>query len=144
MKKIIAIVMCMCTLISFAVTGNAQNDVKILLDGTEMKSDVVAFIENDRTMVPARAIFESMGAQVTWDAENKTVLMVRQKDSEFTSVVLQIGLDYAFVNSERVELDSPAMIKNDRTFVPLRFVIEAFDEGIKWDGETKTVSIVTK
>ena len=144
MKKIIAIVMCMCTLISFAVTGNAQNDVKILLDGTEMKSDVAAFIENDRTMVPARAIFESMGAQVTWDAENKTVLMVRQKGSEFTSVVLQIGLDYAFVNSERVELDSPAMIKNDRTFVPLRFVIEAFDEGIKWDGETKTVSIVTK
>ena len=143
MKKIISVLMCLCALLSFAVTGNAQDDVKILLDGNEVQSDVAPFIQNDRTMVPARAIFEAMGAQVTWDAENRTVLMVRQKDSEFTSVVLQIGLEYAFVNSENVALDAPAVIVNDRTFVPLRFITEAFDEKIEWDGATRTVSITT-
>ena len=69
--------------------------------------------------------------------------MVRQKDSEFTSVVLQIGLEYAFVNSENVSLDAPAVIVNDRTFVPLRFITEAFNESITWDDATRTVSIVT-
>ena len=134
----------MCALLLCTVTGNAQDNIKILLNGNEITSDVAPFIQNDRTMVPARAIFEAMGSQVTWDGENKTVLMVRQKDEKFTSVVLQIGLDYAFVNSDRVTLDSPAVIKNDRTFVPLRFIIEAFNEGITWDGDTKTVSIVTE
>ena len=143
MKKIISVLMCLTAFVSFAVTGNAESDVKILLDGNEVKSDVAPFIQNDRTMVPARAIFEAMGAQVTWDAENKTVLMVRQKDSEFTSVVLQIGLEYAFVNSENVSLDAPAVIVNDRTFVPLRFITEAFNESITWDDATRTVSIVT-
>jgi len=143
MKKIISVLMCLTAFLSFAVTGNAESDVKILLDGNEVQSDVAPFIQNDRTMVPARAIFEAMGAQVTWDAENKTVLMVRQKDSEFTSVVLQIGLEYAFVNSENVSLDAPAVIVNDRTFVPLRFITEAFNESITWDDATRTVSIVT-
>ena len=143
MKKLISLVMCLCALFSFAVTGNAQNDVKILLDGNEVQSDVAPFIQNDRTMVPARAIFEAMGAQVTWDAENKTVLMVRQMDNQFTSVVLQIGLEYAFVNSESVALDAPAVIVNDRTFVPLRFITEAFNEKIEWDENTRTVIITT-
>ena len=144
MKKFFSIILTLCILASFATVANAENDVKILLNGTEVQSDVAPFIENDRTMVPARAIFEAMGAQVTWDAENSTVLMVRQKGEEFTSVVLQIGLEYAFVNSESVSLDSPAKIVNDRTFVPLRFIIEAFNEGINWDNETRTVSIVTE
>ena len=65
MKKIISVLMCLTAFVSFAVTGNAESDVKILLDGNEVKSDVAPFIQNDRTMVPARAIFEAMGAQVT-------------------------------------------------------------------------------
>ena len=41
-------------------------------------------------------------------------------------------------------VDIETILENDRTFVPLRFIIEAFNEGITWDGDTKTVSIVTK
>lgn len=143
MKRIISVLMSLCILSSFMSVSYAENDVKILLNGEEVVSDVSPFIENNRTMVPARAIFEAMGAQVNWVEENKTVIMVRQKGEEFTSVVLQIGLENAFVNSESVELDAPAMIKDNRTFVPLRFIIEAFNESITWDDATRTVSIVT-
>lgn len=144
MKKIISLIMCLCILAAFAVTGYAENKVTILLNGSEVESDAAPFIENNRTMVPARAIFEAMDAQVNWDADNKTVLMVRNKDDVFTSVVLQIGLEYAFVNSESIPLETPAKIVNNRTFVPLRFIIEAFDENITWDETTRTVSIVTE
>lgn len=144
MKKFISLFMALAVLCSFAVVAHAENDVTILLNDSEIQSDVAPFIENNRTMVPARAIFEAMGAQVTWDAENKTVLMVRQKNEDFASVVLQIGLEYGFINNESVSLDAPAKIVNNRTFVPLRFIIEAFDENITWDDTTRTVSIVTE
>lgn len=143
MKKIISFIMCICILSSFSVVY-AGEPVKITLNGEIVESDVEPFIENNRTMVPARAIFESMGAQVFWDDETNTVLMYREKNGESTSIVLQIGLDKAFINNNQVELETQAKIVGNRTFVPLRFIIEAFDENITWDDVTRTVSIVTE
>ena len=141
MKKIISLIICICILSSFSVVY-AGEPVKIMLNGEIVESDVEPFIENNRTMVPARAIFESMGAQVFWDDETDTVLMYREKNGESTSIVLQIGLDKAFINNNQVELETQAKIVGNRTFVPLRFIIEAFDENITWDDATRTVSIV--
>lgn len=143
MKKIISFIMCICILSSFSVVY-AGEPVKITLNSEIVESDVEPFIENNRTMVPARAIFESMGAQVFWDDETNTVLMYREKNGESTSIVLQIGLDKAFINNNQVELETQAKIVGNRTFVPLRFIIEAFDENITWDDATRTVSIVTE
>ncbi len=42
-------------------------------NNTEIVLDVPAFIQNDRTLVPIRAISESLGATVNWDEENQTV-----------------------------------------------------------------------
>lgn len=144
MKKIISFVFCVMLAAVCSVSAFAEGDVTILLNGEEFVSDTAPFIENDRAMVPARAIFEAIGAKVNWDEEHKTVLMVYQKGEDFTSVVLQIGLDKAFVNEEAIELEAPAKIVNNRTFVPLRFIIEAFGENIAWDDASRTVSIVTE
>ncbi len=144
MKRIFSLIFCFVLSLSCMASAYAADSVNILLNGEKFESDTEPFIEQNRTMVPVRAIFEAMGAQVRWDEENKTVLMVRQKDDVFTSVVLQIGLDKAFVNSESVALDAPAKIVGNRTYVPLRFIIEAFDENITWDDASRTVSIVTK
>lgn len=141
MKKIISLLAAAVLSSSAAVSAFAEGDVKIMLNGEEFVTDVAPFIENNRTMVPARAIFEAMGARVNWDEEKKTVLMLRQNGDELSSVVLQIGLDKAFVNNEAMPLDAPAKIVQNRTFVPLRFIIEAFGEDITWDGDQRVVSI---
>ncbi len=39
----------------------------------EINLDVAPEIINDRTMIPLRAVTESFGAEVTWDADTKTV-----------------------------------------------------------------------
>lgn len=143
MKKIISLIICFCALVSFSVTGFAAEDIKITLNEEEIFSDVKPFEEDEITMLPARAVLEAMGAQVNWDNDNRTVLTVYRNEEDFTSIVLQIGLEYAFLNSEAVELEKPAEIVNNRTFVPLSFLTTVFQGKISWDELSKTVVIAT-
>ena len=58
-----------------------------------------------------------------------------------TTVVLKIGEIQAYKNGAELTLDVPAILKNDRTFVPVRFIAESFDLTVDWDENTQTVSI---
>lgn len=107
------------------------------INGEAMTFETEPYIKNDITMVPLRGIFEKLGAKVTWDQSNLTVISV--KDEIF--VVLQIGNENAFVNSEKKELEQPAEVINDTTMVPLRFISEALGAKVEWDKETLTVDI---
>ena len=96
--------------------------------------------EINLTMMPIRGVFESVGASVVWDGDNQTV--IGMKDNSFFS--LQIGQSRAFINGEEYTLETPAVIKNDTTFVPLRFAMEALGADVVWDGENCAVMISTK
>lgn len=89
------------------------------------------------TMLPVRGIFEVCSASIVWDGENQAVTGMRGDDF-FT---LQIGEKKAFINGSEYALETPAVIKNDTTFVPLRFVMEALGADVKWDGENCAVII---
>lgn len=124
---------------TFAVASPAMaDDITVLLDGNAIEFDVAPIIENDRTLVPLRAIFEALGAQVEWDGENETVISAKGNNI----CVLQIG-GKMFVNGVEKELDVPAKIVEDRTLVPLRAVSEAYECKVDWNGDTRTVTITT-
>lgn len=143
MKKTIALLMA--SILTFGgVFAYAAKDVTVMLDGEKMEFDVNPFIEDDRTLVPMRAIFEAVGAQITWEEGERTVIALQKKDSSFNSIAIQIDTEYAFVNSKRKDLDVPARIVNDRTFVPLRFVMEELGAEVTWDSDSYTVYIKTK
>lgn len=141
MKKLVALTLASACVFS-TVAIAASNEPSVYLDGEKMTFDVNPFIENDRTLVPFRAIFEAVGAEVEWDAETRTVIAARDKNGETTVITLQID-STAFVNSEEKTLDVPAKIVGDRTFVPLRFVIEALGEKVEWDNANYSVVITT-
>lgn len=94
-------------------------------------------IINDRTMVPLRSIFEALGAYVDWDDGTKTVIAQRR----FDKVVLTIGDNIFFVNGEQKQLDTPAVIIDNRTMIPVRAVAEALGAQVVWSAPTKTVEI---
>lgn len=124
---------------TFAVASPAMaDDITVLLYGNAIEFDVAPIIENDRTLVPLRAIFEALGAQVEWDGENETVISAKGNNI----CVLQIG-GKMFVNGVEKELDVPAKIVEDRTLVPLRAVSEAYECKVDWNGDTRTVTITT-
>lgn len=112
----------------------------VYFNGEKMTFEVDPYITNERTMVPFRAIFEAAGADVIWDEEAQTVIAVKGD----TSVTLQVGNTNAFVNSELVTLDAPAVITEDFTFVPLRFVMESLGAEVTWDDASYSVGITTE
>lgn len=146
MKKFIAMLLtvsslCMASAASTAFA--ADNEPAVYLNGEQMTFDVNPFIEDDRTLVPMRAIFEAVGANVQWDEDDRTVHAIREKGDEVSLVSLQIDSTTAFVNSAAVTLDVPAKIVGDRTFVPLRFVVESLGEQVEWDNDNYAVVITT-
>ncbi|HCS10379.1 MAG TPA: copper amine oxidase, partial [Clostridiales bacterium] len=101
--------------------------------------DTDPIIENSRTLVPMRAIFETLGAEVDWDGTNKTAVVTK----DGTTISLKIDDTIAYINDEPVELDVPARIKNSRTLVPVRFVAESLNADVTWDDALRAVLINT-
>ena len=67
MKKITAFIMMFFIVLS--MTSFASDSIKVKLDGKTISFDVEPQIVEGRTMVPLRAIFEAMGAEIEWDEE---------------------------------------------------------------------------
>ncbi|MDO4540381.1 MAG: N-acetylmuramoyl-L-alanine amidase [Syntrophomonadaceae bacterium] len=115
----------------------ASGDITVLLNGQAMSFEVAPIIENGRTLVPLRAIFEALGATVSWDEATRTVTAAKGE----TVIVLPIGSLSPTVNGVAYPLDTAATIVNDRTLAPLRFVGEALGSTVSWDDATRTVDI---
>lgn len=105
---------------------------------TELMNDVAPVIRSDRTMLPIRVVAESLGAKVVWSEPNQSVT-ITMDDKE---IVIYVGQPFALVEGNPVELDSPAFIANDRTYLPMRFVAENLGATVTWDGVNQTVTIV--
>jgi len=80
-------------------------------------------------------------------AKTFDVTFVEEKTSPAVGkVVLTIGSNVALVDGEVTELDAPAFIEGGRTFVPVRFLAEAFGAEADWspkDGPVETVTLTT-
>jgi hypothetical protein len=97
----------------------------------------VPVVVNGRTLLPIRAIVESMGGTVGWDGATQKVTILEGS----TKIELFINSRTAYVNGVAKELDVPAQAINSRTMVPFRFVGEALGKDVGWDGATKTVTM---
>ncbi len=114
-----------------------RNSVLIMIKGKYLDTNVEPRIINDRTMVPLRDIFESLGAVVNWDGETKTIFATKDN----TVIVMQVGQNVIYVNGEAVEIDTPSTIVEDRTLVPVRAIANALGNTVFYNAITKTVVI---
>ena len=138
MKKTIALLLTVLLLLSMIPqTAFADQTVTVLFNGSPLTFDVPPVILNGRTMVPLRAIFEALGAEVSWDDASETAIGVRRG----VRVSVTVDSTAATINGKAVTLDQSAVLMNGRTLVPLRFVSEAFGAEVGWDDKTQTVTI---
>ena len=133
MKKLFIMAIASISLLLIPNSFAADNDIikvinsqeNILLYANDMAigfPDAKPFIdENDRTQVPVRAVAEMLDCKVDWNGETQTVTIT--KDGEVITLV--IGEDVMSKNSEKVQMDTKAMIKDERTYIPVRFAAEA-------------------
>ncbi len=105
---------------------------------TAMPLDASTYAKNGRTMAPLRFTAESFGAAVDWSPQRPLDVVIRDGSTE---VRLTQGSTVAYINGKQVSLDAPAEVKNDRTFVPVRFVSEAFRAQVLYEPETRSAVI---
>ena len=113
--------------------------VSLVVDGKAVTPDVPPVIIKERTLIPARAVFEQMGATVSWDENTRVVEIILGT----SNVKLTVDSDTAFVNGTAVTMEVPAMIVGDRTVIPVRFAAESVKCGIAWDDLNRTVSVTS-
>lgn len=126
-------------LLMTSASAQAATDITVQINGHKFDSDVAPQIKQDRLLLPMRLIFEALGAQVNWDAGNRTVT-ANKGDS---TIILAVGSPFAKVNGVVITLDTPAIIEQNRTLVPVRFVAESMGSHVQWDGPARTVFIST-
>lgn len=95
------------------------------------------YIKEGRTMLPVRAVGESLGLEASWDNTTKTATF---SNAEKTAIV-KIGQSTITVNNTPVALSAPAEIKDGSTMIELRSLATAFGVNIQWDSATKTVTV---
>ena len=115
----------------------ANDDITVTVNDEVLSFDVMPQIIDDRTVMPMRAIFEALGADVSWDGETRTVTAVKDD----TTIKMTIGSNVMYVNDMPIELDVAPLIIDERTLVPGRAVAESLGADVSWDGETRTVII---
>ncbi|MBE7021510.1 MAG: hypothetical protein E7411_08780 [Ruminococcaceae bacterium] len=111
--------------------------INVIVNSVQLESDVAPFIENGRTLVPMRAIFEALKADVLWDGATETATATK----EGIQVKITKNQTVAYLNDNPITLDVPASIYSGRFMVPVRFISESFGEEVVWDGVKRTVII---
>ncbi len=107
---------------NFALVNNEERKL-------DADDNITPMIKNSRTLVPIRFIAESFGGEVSWDQESsKASIVAQNKTIEIIS-----GSKKMMVNNNEYQLDVPALLANDRIYVPLRAVSEALGKEIFYD-----------
>ncbi len=146
-KKILFLLLCIMTV--FMATVFASEDViEVQFNGEyidftdELGNKVEPELINDRTMVPMRKIFETLGMEVIWSPSAKTVTA----KNENKTITLAIDSTLATVaegeETKTITLDAAPLLLNDRTMVPVRFIAESLDKQVGWDEKNRVVVII--
>lgn len=135
MKRFIGTAVVLTALMAANVMG--EESISLKIDGTELECEVPPQIVDGRTMVPVRAIFEAVGADVNWDSDTKTVTGVKGD----TTVEMTVDNSVELINGEAVQMDAAPMVIEGRTLAPARYVAEAFGCTVEWDADNKIVNI---
>lgn len=130
-KAFIGVFLVIFLIITSSTTYAAENQIKV--DGVAIASDVKPEIKNNRTMVPVRVISENLGASVEWS--NSEVILAKGD----IKVILTLNSSTAEKNGEKILLDVKPYMKNNRVFVPLRFIAETFGCNVNYSNFIVTV-----
>lgn len=147
---------------SSAASVFAVNDTPtVFVDNSKIFFDDQApvILGEGTTLVPARGVFEAMGAKVEWAEDTRTVSVTSKDGNTIIKLVIDdptmkvydmSGLFGALMSGQDfkapetpVTLDVAPQIINDRTMIPLRAVSEAMDATVEWDGDNYTIDIST-
>ncbi len=137
MKKTLLI---MLFLVIYSITVNASYGiiVDIKQNGEYVESDIKGMIIENRVFVPVRYVAIALGIEnISWEEEDKEITL---SDGE-NNLILFAGEKIAYINGEEISSDTPPVIIDSRTYVPVRFIAEIFGSSVEWEEDMYAVNI---
>jgi hypothetical protein len=116
------------------------DEICLYVNGICLKPEQPPIVESGCTLLPVSAVAKAIGADIGWNAQTKTVTMTYRGD------VLRIPINrsYAYHNGNRIDVYYQSQIRNGRTMIHSRLLIDAFDAKINFDAENRIVLINTE
>jgi len=142
MKKIFYIILIttlFAILFPLSSTFAQSSEIKILLDNQPLETVVPSVIENDRLFVSARNVVEALGGRITWFPALK-LMTVNINGRTARLVIDDPSLE---IDEKVISLEIPARILHNRVMIPLELLKIIAEVDIKWENQTKTLSINT-
>jgi len=115
-----------------------DNPVVLINGKPQPPLEAAPFVTKGRTMVPVRVIAEAFGAAIAYDSITRGITI------RLGEMIIQLQTDNpnATINGKEVKLDVPPIVRVGRTFVPIRFISEAFGANVSFDNATRTITIL--
>lgn len=112
--------------------------LSIVINGETLDNDPPPRTIDGRVLIPLRKVFNALGAEVAY--ENKVITAVR----DGKTIELSPDKKTALVNGQELTLDVPPLLFDGSTYVPLRFVAQAFGDEVAFDAPTKTITVTSE
>lgn len=133
-----------CLVVSLVLATNisvfaTETPIKLFLNDSPMSFDVPPLLIDQRVLVPFRALFEALGAEVIWDNEKQTAYA----STANLLITMPLNKPYAGVNGLQIPLDVPAIMRDNRVLVPVRFVAETLGAKVNWVNATQSVYLAS-
>ncbi len=116
----------------------AAASLMVTVNGSPVRSEVPPLIRQGRVLLPARAVFNALGAGVSYDGKTGHVMVRRAAHS----IQITVGSAEAIVDGRPAHLDVPAQVYDARTMVPLRFIAQSLGATVSYRAAERTVAIV--
>lgn len=136
-KNALAVLLMGCSMISTCV--NAKG-IQISVDGRTIQfEEAMPYMDtNNHILIPVRFVSEELGAKVSWDSKARQVTIYNEE----STAKLFIGKQEVSVNGQEAVIDTMPVFKEQRMYVPLRFISEAFGADVRWDQQKQVVVII--
>ena len=139
MKKI-ALVILILTITGFVVfIYNPSGEIEVNIDGEYLDLEDPVKTGEDILFVPAKLIFEELGFQTEWDAENK-ILSASLGDFR---IDLPVGSQKVTVNGKIIKWDNPVEMFDDIVYMPVSAAVETLGAFVEWDESSRVINILT-
>lgn len=118
----------------------ATGEIKLVVNGHEVPTDVAPKIENGRVLVPISTVSKSLGADVQWDAKANSV-MINSKQNIWSNGVSELNTSWAkmrdqittyisYYDSKELGYKDLVTSKFDSDFVDKTKIISSKDDKI--------------
>lgn len=122
-----------------------QKPILIRLNGAPVPLSNGVITRNGQAFIPLRSVFDKMGAEVTFDSNNKVAKIIQSKaGTNPVSIQINLKTSQTTVNDKSVKLTTSPFTVNGIAYLPLRLISETLGAKVDWMQKENTIVITTK